>query len=85
MRRSIESAQRKVRQIAITISADGTTVTGLDALQVSVTDTGTGDKLITFNEAFAAAPVSTSVLVPVIIMDFTGAFISVVGVLEKPK
>jgi hypothetical protein len=56
MRRSIESAQRKVRQIAITISADGTTVTGLDALQVSVTDTGTGDKLITFNEAFAAAP-----------------------------
>lgn len=56
MRRSIESHQRKVRMLNLTISADGETVSGLDALQVTVTDTGTGDKLITFNEAFAAAP-----------------------------
>ena len=45
-----------MRQICVTVSADGTTVTGPDQLAVSVTDTGTGDKLITFDKAFAQVP-----------------------------
>jgi hypothetical protein len=57
MLRSIKSSQRSVRQICVTISADGATVTGLDKDAVTVTDTGTGDKLITFGKAFAEAPV----------------------------
>lgn len=55
MRRSIKSAQRSIRQLSVTISADGTVVSGLDKNQVSVVDTGTGVKTITLNEAFAAA------------------------------
>ena len=57
MERSIKSSQRKVRVIAVTISADGTTVTGPDKDAVVVTDTGTGDKLITVSKAFVEAPV----------------------------
>jgi hypothetical protein len=45
-----------MRQICVTVSADGTTVTGPDQLAVTVTDTGTGDKLITFDKAFAQVP-----------------------------
>ena len=45
-----------MRVIAVTISADGTTVTGPDKNAVTVTDTGTGDKLITFDQAFAQVP-----------------------------
>lgn len=56
MKRSIQSSQRKVRVLAVTISADGATVTGPDQNSVSVTDTGTGDKLITFDQAFAQVP-----------------------------
>lgn len=56
MLRSIKSSQREMRVIAVTISADGATVTGPDKDAVTVTDTGTGDKLITFGKAFAAAP-----------------------------
>lgn len=56
MKRSIKSAQRSMRQIAVTISADGATVTGPDQLAVTVTDTGTGDKLVTFDKAFAQVP-----------------------------
>ena len=56
MKRSIKSSQRSMRVIAVTISADGTTVTGPDQLAVTVTDTGTGDKLITFDKAFAQVP-----------------------------
>lgn len=56
MRRSIESHQRKVRQVIVSANAAGTELSGLDALQASLTDTGTGDKLITLTEAFAAAP-----------------------------
>jgi uncharacterized NAD(P)/FAD-binding protein YdhS len=55
MRRSIQSSQRKVRQLAFVVSADGTTVTGLDKNQVSVADTGTGVKTVTLDEAFASA------------------------------
>lgn len=56
MKRSVKSSQREIRIIAVTISADGTTVTGPDKDAVTVTDTGTGDKLITFGKAFAEAP-----------------------------
>ena len=56
MKRSIKSSQREVRVIAVTISADGETVTGPDKDAVTVTDTGEGDKLITFSKAFAQAP-----------------------------
>jgi hypothetical protein len=57
MERSIKSSQRKVRVVAVSISADGTTVTGPDKDAVTVTDTGTGDKLITLNKPFVEAPV----------------------------
>lgn len=56
MRRSIESAQRKVRIISLSANAAGTALSGIDSLQATLTDTGTGDKLITLNEALAAAP-----------------------------
>lgn len=55
MFRSIKSKQRKVRQLSFTVSADGTTVTGLDKNQVSVADTGTGVKTVTLDDAFAAS------------------------------
>ena len=50
MKRSIESNQRKVNIVAIIVSADGTAVSGLDALKVSVADTGTGIKTVTLLE-----------------------------------
>lgn len=56
MRRSIESAQRKVRIISLSANAAGTALSGIDSLQATLGDTGTGDKLITLNEALAAAP-----------------------------
>jgi hypothetical protein len=58
MRRSIQSAQRKVRMIAVRLEGSTGTlsVEGLDAKQVSITDNGVGDYTITFNEAFAEAP-----------------------------
>lgn len=56
MRRSIESSQRKVRVVSLSANAAGTELSGLDKLQASLTDTGTGDKLITLDEAFAEAP-----------------------------
>ena len=55
MERSIKSAQRKVRQLNFTVSADGLTVSGLDKNQVSVADTGTGVKTVTLDKAFALA------------------------------
>ena len=53
MERSIKTKQRKLRMLAFTVSADGTTVTGPDQNQVSVADTGTGVKTVTLNDAFA--------------------------------
>ena len=55
MERSIKSAQRSVRQLSFTVSADGATVSGLDKYQVSVADTGTGVKTVTLDKAFASA------------------------------
>jgi len=50
MKRSIESNQRKVNIVSIIVNAAGTVVSGLDALKVSVADTGTGVKTITLTE-----------------------------------
>ena len=55
MKRSIQSSQRKVELISIIVSADGTTVSGLDANQVTVADTGTGVKTITLDSPLADA------------------------------
>jgi len=49
MKRSIQSAQRKVEVFAIIVSADGTAVSGLDSNQCSVADTGVGVKTITLD------------------------------------
>jgi hypothetical protein len=55
MERSIKSAQRKVRQVHFIANAAGTALTGIDALQVSMADTGTGVKTITLDKGFAAS------------------------------
>ena len=47
MKRSVKSNQRGVELLTFIVSADGTTVTGLDKNQVSVADTGTGVKTCT--------------------------------------
>ena len=49
--------------LSFTVSADGTTVTGLDKNQVSVADTGTGVKTVTLDEGFAAADYQVHVTV----------------------
>ena len=41
--------------LSFIVSADGTSVTGLDSNQVSVADTGTGVKTVTLDTAFAAS------------------------------
>lgn len=46
MKRSIQSGQRQTRMLAFICSADGATLSGLDALKVTMTDTGTGVKTI---------------------------------------
>lgn len=58
MKRSIQSAQRKVRMLAIRIEGSTGTpsIEGLDAKQCTIADTGTGHYTVTFNEAFAEAP-----------------------------
>lgn len=63
MERSIKSRQRKVRMLSFTVSADGTTVSGLDKNQVSVADTGTGVKTVTLDEAFASSDYQVHVTV----------------------
>ena len=50
MKRPVETRQRKIRMLNFEVSADGTSVTGPDALEVSVADTGTGVKTVTLNE-----------------------------------
>ena len=47
MKRSIKSNQRLTEILTFIVSADGTTVSGLDKNQVSVADTGTGVKTCT--------------------------------------
>lgn len=51
MKRSIKSNQRGVVEFNLIANAAGTALTGLDALACTMTDTGTGDKLITLPEA----------------------------------
>jgi hypothetical protein len=63
MERSVKTKQRKVRMLSFTVSADGTTVSGLDKNQVSVADTGTGVKTVTLHEAFAASDYQVQVTV----------------------
>lgn len=61
MERSIKSKQRSVLEYNVIANAAGTALSGLDALQVTMTDTGTGDKLITLPEALQNAVVQVSV------------------------
>jgi hypothetical protein len=50
MKRSIKSNQREVTQLHFICNAAGTAVTGLDANQVTLADTGTGVKTITLSD-----------------------------------
>jgi len=47
MKRSIKSNQRQVVVLNVIANAAGTALSGLDANQISMADTGTGDKLLT--------------------------------------
>ena len=60
MKRSVKSNQRQVVTINIIVSADGTTVSGLDSNQVSVADTGTGVKTVTLDQALQDAVVQVT-------------------------
>lgn len=62
MQRSIQSEQRKVRMLTFIANAAGTALTGLDALKISMTDTGTGVKTIELGtHGFASADYSVMV------------------------
>jgi len=50
MKRSIQSNQRHVVTLSFIANAAGTALTGLDAAQVTMADTGTGVKTITLKE-----------------------------------
>lgn len=63
MRRSIQSNQRKVKVLSFIVSADGTTITGLDKNQVSVTDTGTGVKTVELGQGTFGSAADYSVIV----------------------
>ena len=53
--RPVESRQRKTRIIAISKDGAGTpTISGMCSLECSITDTGVGDYLISFNEILTA-------------------------------
>lgn len=56
MERSLKSFQRGVRTLNFICNAAGTALSGLDALKVSMTDTGTGVKTIELgSNGFASA------------------------------
>ena len=56
MKRSVKSNQRGVKILSFVANAAGTALTGLDALKVTMTDTGTGVKTIELGEnGFASA------------------------------
>lgn len=58
MKRPVESAQRKMRIIAVKVDGTGTAaVSGPSSLEVTLTDNGTGDYTLTFDKAFKQAPV----------------------------
>lgn len=56
MLREVKAAQRKVRVLAIGVDGTGTAALGEGSLDATLADSGTGDYLITFNEAFLRAP-----------------------------
>lgn len=62
MKRNVQSGQRSTRILAFIANAAGTALTGLDALKVSMTDTGTGVKTIELgSNGFASADYVVSV------------------------
>ena len=63
MKRSIKSEQREVRQLHFIANAAGTELSGIDALKVSMVDTGTGIKTITLDKPFGAADYTIQVTV----------------------
>lgn len=55
--RSVKSPQRLVRMMSLKVDGTGTaSLSGTCANDVSLTDSGTGDYLLTFDEAFARTP-----------------------------
>lgn len=60
MERSIKSKQREVVEFNVIANAAGTALTGLDSKQLTMTDTGTGDKLITLPFALNNAVVQVT-------------------------
>lgn len=64
MKRPVESAQRKMRQMFIIVDGTGTaSISGPSSLECTLTDNGTGDYTLTFDKAFAQAPVATVTMV----------------------
>lgn len=61
MKRSIKSNQRQVVEYNVIANAAGTALTGLDQNQITLTDTGTGDKLLTLPETLQNIVVQVSV------------------------
>jgi hypothetical protein len=61
MERSIKSKQRQLLEFNVIANAAGTALSGLDANQITMADTGTGDKLLTLPEPLQNAVVQISV------------------------
>ena len=58
MKRSVKSTQTKIRQLELIIDGTGTAaLSGPASLQASLTDNGTGDYTISFNDSFSQVPV----------------------------
>jgi len=57
MLREIKSTQRLPRQLALKVTGTGTAAISIGSFDASLTDNGTGDYTITFNEPFARSPV----------------------------
>jgi hypothetical protein len=86
MRRSVQSAQRAVRMIAIRLEGSTGTlsVEGLDKKQVTVTDNNPGDYTVTFNQPFAEAPhVTASAEATGIMLHFSSISATAVRVICK--
>jgi len=61
MKRPVESAQRKLRLLALKLDGTGTAaLSGPSSLEATLVDNGTGDYTITFDKAFVQAPVVTA-------------------------
>ena len=70
MRRSIKSAQRKAKIIGLKLDGTGTAALGgMDSMQATLVDNGTGDYSITLDESFGSVPVvvATSITADTII------------------